>query len=215
MSIGTFDEEARQRLSALADGELDADAGATAFHAWSGDGAARRDWHAWHLIGDVLRSEDLASDPSRDLRFCAALRVRLASEAVVLAPTPGRAARAVPDGGARANRWMFGSAAAAGLVLVAGTFTLLRTDAPAPARVASADGPTLRAAAPAPQAAPMAVTIQRESAAPAVAVMADNRMIRDAQLDRYLVAHKQFAGSSALGVPSVFLRSATVDSAAR
>jgi sigma-E factor negative regulatory protein RseA len=40
-------------------------------------------------------------------------------------------------------------------------------------------------------------------------------MIRDAQLDRYLTAHKQFAGTSALGVPSAFLRSATLDTASR
>jgi sigma-E factor negative regulatory protein RseA len=45
-------------------------------------------------------------------------------------------------------------------------------------------------------------------------VVADVRLIRDAQLDRYLAAHKQFAGSSALGVPSAFLRGATVDAPA-
>jgi sigma-E factor negative regulatory protein RseA len=37
--------------------------------------------------------------------------------------------------------------------------------------------------------------------------------VRDAQLDRYLQAHQEFAGSSALGVPSAFLRSATLVSA--
>jgi sigma-E factor negative regulatory protein RseA len=40
-------------------------------------------------------------------------------------------------------------------------------------------------------------------------------MIRDPRLERYLVAHKQFAGTSALGVPSAFLRSATVDAESR
>jgi sigma-E factor negative regulatory protein RseA len=40
-------------------------------------------------------------------------------------------------------------------------------------------------------------------------------VIRDARLDRYLAAHKQFSGSSALGLPSAFLRSATVESDAR
>ncbi|MDQ6638643.1 MAG: hypothetical protein M3Z15_03130 [Pseudomonadota bacterium] len=48
-----------------------------------------------------------------------------------------------------------------------------------------------------------------------VAIVADSKIIRDAQLDRYLEAHKQFAGTSALGVPSAFLRSATIDSASR
>ena len=39
----------------------------------------------------------------------------------------------------------------------------------------------------------------------------DGRLVRDPRLDRYLAAHKQFAGTSALGVPSVFLRGETVD----
>jgi sigma-E factor negative regulatory protein RseA len=46
-------------------------------------------------------------------------------------------------------------------------------------------------------------------------LVADGKLIRDSRLDRYLEAHKQFAGTSALGVPSAFLRSATLDSPAR
>ena len=42
------------------------------------------------------------------------------------------------------------------------------------------------------------------------ALVANGKLIRDARLDSYLAAHKQFAGTSALGVPSGFLRSATV-----
>ena len=55
----------------------------------------------------------------------------------------------------------------------------------------------------------------REPAAPAQAVAVNGRMIRDPRLERYLAAHKQFAGTSALGVPSAFLRSATVDAEPR
>jgi sigma-E factor negative regulatory protein RseA len=216
MSMNDFEDTAgRQELSALADGELDDHASAAACAAWRGDASARRDWHAWHLIGDVLRSEDLASDPHADLRFCAAVSIRLASEAVVLAPaalatsSPGNARM-------RPGRWMFASAAAAGFVLVAGTFAVLRTaDAPTGVPVALAE----RGVAPASTGtlAPTnaGATSSLGEAAPPVAVVADSRLIRDAQLDRYLVAHKQFAGTSALGVPSVFLRSATVDSASR
>ena len=40
---------------------------------------------------------------------------------------------------------------------------------------------------------------------------ATGTMIRDARLDGYLAAHKQFGGTSALGVPSGFLRNATHD----
>ena len=45
--------------------------------------------------------------------------------------------------------------------------------------------------------------------------VASGQVIRDARLDRYLAAHKQFAGSSALGVPSAYLRNATVEVSGR
>ena len=45
-------------------------------------------WHAYQLIGDVLRSEDLAAEPAADEAFLVALRARLADEPVVLAPQP-------------------------------------------------------------------------------------------------------------------------------
>jgi sigma-E factor negative regulatory protein RseA len=40
-------------------------------------------------------------------------------------------------------------------------------------------------------------------------------MLRDARLDLYMSAHKQFAGSTALGVPSGFLRNAAAEVPAR
>ena len=46
-----------ERLSALMDGEADAAALDHACAGWP-DVAVARDWHAWHLIGDVLRSEE-------------------------------------------------------------------------------------------------------------------------------------------------------------
>jgi sigma-E factor negative regulatory protein RseA len=74
---------ATEDLSALMDGELDASAVAGACRAWRDDAQMRSQWHAYHLIGDVMRSEDLASDAKHDARFLAALRERLADEPVV------------------------------------------------------------------------------------------------------------------------------------
>ncbi len=73
-------------MSALCDG--DAAAAGPACAAWSQDEKARRAWHEYHLIGDVLRSEDLALQPQGDSAFLAALRTRLAQEPVPLAPQP-------------------------------------------------------------------------------------------------------------------------------
>jgi sigma-E factor negative regulatory protein RseA len=197
---------AAEQLSALADGEVDAAAAAAACGAWKTDSELRRTWHAWHLIGDVLRSEDLASGAERDQRFLVALRARLALEPVVLAPEARPAA--VP-GRRVGGRWLLPSAVAAGFTLVVGTFVVLGpTGAPAPAT-------TLAQVAPQGVESPVLQASARESVAPEQAVAVNGRMIHDPRLERYLAAHKQFAGTSALGVPSTFLRSATVDAEPR
>ncbi len=207
-----------ERLSALVDGETDGAASDAACAGWRADAELRRTWHAWQLIGDVLRSEDLASSASRDHRFLVALRVRLATEPVVLAPAALLPAAESPDAGQRAlssrrvaGRWMLPSAVAAGFVLVFGTFALLRP-AGSPANPATA---VAQAGAGAEVASPLREVSDRESSAPTSAVVVNGKLIRDARLDRYLAAHKQFAGTSALGVPSAFLRSATVDAEPR
>jgi sigma-E factor negative regulatory protein RseA len=162
-------EQRRECLSALMDG--DAQALSAACAAWRNDADARAQWHAYHLIGDVLRSEELAQSAAADARFLSAMRVRLAAEPVVLAP----------------------AAAAAGFVVVAGVLVVTRGVLPgdgAAPQIAAAPAPVVRAAAVEP-------------------VLADSALIRDARLDRYLSAHKQYGGSSALGLPGGVLQRAT------
>jgi sigma-E factor negative regulatory protein RseA len=209
-----------EQLSALADGEMDAAGAAAACIRWRDDVRVRESWHAYHLIGDVLRSEDLAIEPSRDVAFLAAVRDRLSREAVVLAPAPvvehgmsdGKTAGANSRLVVASRRWpwVVSSAVAAGFVAVLGTFTLTRQAGPETAvsrTAASAGSSTL-----------VATRADAESAAVAASVPAPARplaldesgVVRDPSLDAYLAAHKQFVGSTALGVPSAFLRSATV-----
>jgi sigma-E factor negative regulatory protein RseA len=215
MSTGRFeDAAARERLSALVDGELGGGDVDAACGDWRADAEVRRTWHAWHAIGDALRSDDLASDAQADLRFCAAVGARLAAEAVVLAPAKRVAPVAVGIFSPPRSRWAVGSAVAAGLVLAAGTFALVGPGTtPAPQSVALTDRSSIPAAG--PESTLTSASNEADVSAPLVATIADQKLIRDAQLDRYLIAHKQFAGSSALGVPSTFLRSATLDSASR
>ena len=215
-----------EQLSALADGELDDAATALACAQWRGDASIRATWHAYHVIGDVLRSEDLATDPARDAEFLRGLRARLAGEPVVMAPSalqrPGgrSAVSAGHVAGGRGDWWKISAAVAAGFVAVAGVFTLTRgvgPVAPTDTAIARADVPVAVSTTVAPLAGVQSVdvTAAANGAASVPLPVTDRVLIRDARLDAYLAAHKQFAGSSALGVPSAFLRSVTVEAPRR
>jgi sigma-E factor negative regulatory protein RseA len=202
--------DALERLSAMMDGEAEEATVARLCAAWRDEPEARASWHAYHLIGDVLRSEDLSSHSGRDAAFLRAVRARLAEEPVVFAPA---AASAKPrpvtasQGGlmSRWRGWSAPVAVAAGFVAVAGALLVTQTPAPGPASALAGAGEVGLRAASAPTAVAEAVGIEPQ------AVYASGKVIRDARLEQYLAAHKQFGGSSALGVPSGFLRSATVE----
>ena len=192
-----------EEFSALVDGELGPDGLVRACASWRSDARSRQTWHAYHLIGDVLRSDDLASHPDRDVDFLNRLRERLADEPAVLAPP------AVPAGPAIAGRralrhWRAGAAVAAGFVAVAGVLVVMRSPVP------QAEPELARA----PVVSPV-VPVAADAGVEQAAYVTDGRVMRDARLDRYLAAHQQFAGASALGVPSAFLRSATTDASKR
>jgi sigma-E factor negative regulatory protein RseA len=169
----------RQSLSALMDGRLDDASVDGAFSAWRSDAQARECWHAYHLIGDVLRSDELATQPARDEAFLAGLRSKLAAEPVPL--SPGR------DTGA--GRWrqrlVAPAAVAAGFVAVAGVLVVLRGAAPQEGG---------QAALVAGGAAGEMVVVNRE-------------VIRDARLDRYLAAHRKVSNTASVQVPGAVARS--------
>jgi len=171
----------RQQLSSLMDGDLtDADA-AGACAQWRHDAQTRRDWHTYHLIGDVLRSDDLASAPAHDEAFLQALRQRLAAEPVPLAPAPVPVPQVGNGAMARARRrgsqWLMAPVAvAAGFVAVVGMLVVTRVMAPEPAT-----SPMLAAAGSLPAAGASVV------------------LVRDAQLDRYLAAHRSLANGAMPG----------------
>lgn len=94
------------RLSALADGALHGEEFGQTVDWLTQDAEAQTQWHAYHVIGDVLRSPDLARGAA-DMDFVARLQTRLASEplphlvevpeaAVVRAEAVEEAARVTP-----------------------------------------------------------------------------------------------------------------------
>jgi sigma-E factor negative regulatory protein RseA len=227
----------RQALSDLMDGSIDAGGASAACRAWRLDAQTRQDWHAYQVIGDVLRTPELAPRGAvADAAFLAALRTRLAQEPVVMAPaaaahsSDGLAAASGNDFGSRAaptsaastsvastvsaqpskrrTGWRNTMAVAAGFAAVAVVVNGL------PWGTGPAAGPELASA---PKAAtptavlsaarsPATATAPAQAAAP-VMLVNDQRMVRDAQLDRYLSAHRQFGGAPAMALPGGVIRS--------
>lgn len=71
----------KEKVSALLDGALDEHATARMFDSLKRDGALRREWENYCLIGDLLRDEQvLSSDFTRNVMLC------LDDEPTVLAP---------------------------------------------------------------------------------------------------------------------------------
>jgi sigma-E factor negative regulatory protein RseA len=212
------DTQARQLLSALADGQAGDTGAQDASQLWRDDPAARQAWHTYQLIGDVMRSDELARPAAHDAAFLQRLRTRLAAEPVVLAPAaaalPAKAAATVPT-----PRWLVPVAAAAGLLLVAGVVLLNRPgaaegDSRMARAVASAASPT---AAPtvAPAAWPAAAGLQAAGQPDAVAVAVGaapqaQGVIRSPQLDsrlqEYLRAHQSTRGGLVAAAPGGSLR---------
>jgi len=209
------DPGALERLSAMVDGEAEGSSVERLCAAWREQPAARACWHAYHLIGDVLRSEDLSSDAKRDAAFLRAVRERLANEPIVLAPTTDAVApvvaapniAAINERSSRWRKWSAPIAVAAGFVAVVGVLLVMQAPAPTavPALAGASDAGAVR------NAAGTAPVLASTADAEPQSVVGSGKVIRDARLEHYLAAHKQFTGSSALGVPSGFLRAATAE----
>jgi sigma-E factor negative regulatory protein RseA len=183
-----------QWLSAMADGDCDERTLDAVCQAWKVDAEARRVWHAYHLIGDVMRSEDLATDPGRDAAFLAGVRARLAAEPVLFAPAPQRR---------RYRPWLVPAAMAAGFFVVAGVLVLVRNVQPVGVPHAAE-----LAAASSAAAVPAMVVVGGSVArpAPARSFVEDSGMLRDARLDEFLRAHQAVGPGTTMAVPGGTLR---------
>lgn len=185
-------------ISALADGQLASEDFARALAACEADAQALDSWSTYHLIGDVLRSPELMSHAA-DTAFVARLRVRLSQEPVLVAApaVPAvRHAQAGRIGEGAANDASFPWKLVAGFASVA-----------AVAAIAWNAGAGLLSPSAAPQLA------RTEPAPQQMRVVSEQgTMVRDARTQELLAAHRQLGGTSALQMPSGFLRNATFES---
>ena len=186
--------QTQELISALADGQLQGDEFADGVALAAGDAQAREAWHTYHLIGDVLRSGEIAVG-TMPAAFMSRLQLRLQQESRAPLRAPEPIPSAVHSNAARnaaANddsfRWK----------LVAGFASLAAM---------AAIGWTVMGVAGKPGEAQLAAT-------PAPAVLAGTGrevMLRDPKLDEFLAAHRQLGGASALQMPAGFLRNATFE----
>jgi len=187
----------QETISALADGQLQGEDFARCMQALAEDPAARQAWQAYHVIGDVLRSSELAPGAA-DGAFLGRLQARLAQEPgfatnlIAAQVQPARAEALSGQERPAANDASFRWKVAAGVASVAAVAAIgwsvigAQGGKPEQAQLAAVPAPT-----------------------------GNGVMIRDARLDELLAAHRQFGGASALQSPASFLRNATFEGPAR
>lgn len=199
--------ENKELISALADGQLHVDAFARAMETACTGREALETWHAYHLIGDVLRSRELAAGTPAPL-FLEKLSARLAQEQVArpdagsLPVTALRTPSQQPAANDGSFRWKMVAGVASVAAFAAVGWSVLATAVPP----GGAAPPQLAIAPLGPAAGESGAVLTR--AEPGV-------MIRDPKLDELLAAHRQFGGPSALQSSAGFLRSATLEVPAR
>lgn len=186
-----------QLVSALADGELRGEEFSRALDLLGHSERAVAAWDSYHVVGDALRGADVAIT-RKERAFVKQVRAQVDGAAIArvqFADAPHALPRRQDGAPARlaandpARRWKWLAAAASVAAAAAIGWPLLGLDSSA----------SLSASVTQPQAA------QASSSAEATAGV----MLRDPRLDELMAAHKQFGGTSALQMPSGFLRNAT------
>lgn len=178
-----------ERLSALMDGELDAQEAARLLDALCRDPGLQQRWSDLQLAGDAIRSTDVAA--CHVDAFCARVRTALADEPTVLAPRRRSPLRryAVP-----------GVAIAASVAAIAFVAVpLLR--APAPEMAALQAVPATATTATAAAVEPAGAQSNRATAA-----IANARA-----LDAYFAAHRELTAGTPLPRATAYLRTGAGD----
>ncbi len=188
--------QTQELISALVDGQLRGEALARGVEAAAGAAAGREAWHTYHLIGEVLRSGEMAAG-TMPSAFLDRLQLQLKQEqGVAPVPQPSLGVRPAPRQGAANDasfRWK----------LVAGFASV--------AAVAAIGWTTVGGLAGKPEQGQLATA----AGASVVAGSERGAMIRDPRLDEFLAAHRQLGGASALQMPAGFLRNATFEGPSR
>lgn len=195
-------------VSALVDGQLRDDEFAEAMALLERSGEARQSWHAYHVVGDALRTGH-ADARAHEADFVLRLRARLQQE------TMRSGLQAAPDS-------MMPDAAMPGARDPQGKKRISANDRHWRLVVGLASVAMVGVIAwqgfqdaGLPQAQLTSASVPQAASSPQMAVAPAPVMLRDPQLDALLAAHRQFGGTSALQTPTGFLRNATFEEGAR
>jgi sigma-E factor negative regulatory protein RseA len=184
-----------ERLSAFVDGELfgGEHPNLDKFVAELDDDD-RAAWSSYHLIGDALRSDELALSPAKSSAFLSGFAARLDSEPHLLAPAAAPVARRLLGLRRRVVPAFAVAAAAATLTWIV-----------VPQLQGVPGGPGAQLAS----VQSHGDTVQRIAMA-SVPSSQDANIIRDASLDQYLEAHQQFAQQPVMAGAMPVIRAASV-----
>lgn len=194
-------KDAREAMSLLMDGRLSGEAFDRAVCLYAEATDAREMWFSSHLVGDVLRSAELAHARPPEA-FLARLRDRLATERESMSPSvaPRKGLTSAPlrePANDSLVRWKMFAAVASLAAVTSVIWSVAGRSSPGGAQLA---------------ANPTTVGPQQELV---VVASPQGNLVRDARLQEMLAAHKQFGGAPGLQTPAGFLRNATFEAPAR
>lgn len=201
VSMQSQDSSRGELLSAFVDSELFGEEHLNLDKFLSGlDGDDRAAWSRYHLIGDALRSDDLAISAATSSAFMSGFAARLESEPHMLAPAAMPVARRLLALRRRVVPAFAVAAAAATLTWIV-VPQLQGVPGGSGAQIASLQtrGDTVQR-----------VAMASVPLATAQPIAQDANIIRDASLDQYLEAHQQFAQQPVMAGSMPVIRAASV-----
>ncbi|MGY6154395.1 sigma-E factor negative regulatory protein [Paraburkholderia graminis] len=191
-----------ERLSAFVDGELFGEEHLNVDKFVSElDGEDRAAWSSYHLIGDALRSDDLAVGSAASNAFLSGFAARFESEPHLLAPSAQPVTRRLLALRRRVVPAFAVAAAAATLTWIV---------VPQLQGVPGGPGATQVASVSSHGDALQKVAMASVPSANVMPVAQDANIIRDASLDQYLEAHQQFAQQPVMRGSMPLIRAAAV-----
>lgn len=210
MNIPTLPPQNCELLSALADGELMQEDLSTLCQACDQDPTLPDSWNTYHVIGEVLRSPG-STVQFTDFAFVARLNQQLAKEPSsgtgpqMSATDSGVASIRIAVSAVNQHRGPASNDSNFRWKMVAGFACVAAVSAIA----WSVNGLMLPAVG--PQLAQLGALAGDAVPQQVVVASPQGLMVRDARLEELLAAHKQLGATSALPVPSGFLRNATFE----